>query len=104
MADLIESYETQALSKIGNLHSSLCALENDMNADTIKGAAEATLRLTEALGDLSEVLISMLDRIEGDVDIEDNHDREEDRHAAYEPVYGIDQRKVIGAWGGYSTT
>ncbi|MAZ02531.1 MAG: hypothetical protein CMN56_05275 [Sneathiella sp.] len=92
MAKLIESYDKQASSRVGNLHRSLCALRADKNAGTIKDAAEATLRLTEALGDLSEVLISMLDHIDGDTDLEDSHDREQYSHAGYEPEYGIDQR------------
>lgn len=93
MADLIGSYDKQASSRVGNLHRSLCALKANTNADTIKDTAEATLRLTEALGDLSEVLISMLDRIDGDIDLEDSHDREEDRMRFFLPLYGKDQSK-----------
>jgi|TARA_R100000455_G_C6263574_1_gene118845 hypothetical protein len=93
MAELIESYEERALSRLGTLRGALKAVERDASAEAIKDAMQVSLQLTEAIGDLSEILIAMLDRIEGDVDLENSHDREEDNTRFFLPVYGDDQSK-----------
>lgn len=98
---LIKDYEATALQSLTTLHGALGAIEADTGKETIRDAMEAALRLTEAVGDLSGVLISMLDRIDGDADLEaepdleDGYDREDDRVRHYAPIYGIDQSKGV---------
>jgi len=67
---LIKDYEAQALRAREMLDGALGALERELSKDTCRDPMEAVLLLTEAVGNLSEVLISRLDRIDGDIDLE----------------------------------